>query len=75
MRKLPKPFTVIRRESATPEELEREHFDWNVATASKRKEKEKILKLEEVGDSVFILSRRKSVAIPSTLPMKSTTSV
>ena len=32
----------------TPEELEREHFDWNVDTAAKRREKERIEKLEIV---------------------------
>lgn len=32
----------------TPEELEKEHFDWNVATATKRKEVERLQSLNEV---------------------------
>ena len=32
----------------TPEELEREHFDWNVATATKRREVERLRNLKDV---------------------------
>lgn len=37
----------------TPEELEREHFDWNVATATKRKEVERLQNLNEVRLTVY----------------------